>query len=236
MRKAALRSRVSVSWSGCRPDARCSSVTLNRLGGKGIDRTGLILDIFGERARTREGRCRSSWRIWNISAPAGAHLDPSGAPARRLRLPGRPGRDADRGRPPPDRRPHRAAEAGAGGGAAHARPASRRAQARALPGSGAGWLHQRRQIHAFQCAHRRRRDRAQDQLFATLDPTMRGLQLPSGRHAILSDTVGFISDLPTELVARSAPRWRRSPRLNSAACARCGAPRHRGAGGDVRAC
>ncbi len=42
---------------------------------------------------------------------------------------------------------------------------------------------------------------AEDQLFATLDPTMRGLALPSGRHAILSDTVGFISDLPTELVA-----------------------------------
>jgi GTP-binding protein HflX len=42
---------------------------------------------------------------------------------------------------------------------------------------------------------------AEDQLFATLDPTMRGLLLPSGRHAILSDTVGFISDLPTELVA-----------------------------------
>jgi GTP-binding protein HflX len=42
---------------------------------------------------------------------------------------------------------------------------------------------------------------AEDQLFATLDPTMRGLTLPSGRHAILSDTVGFISDLPTELVA-----------------------------------
>ncbi len=42
---------------------------------------------------------------------------------------------------------------------------------------------------------------AQDQLFATLDPTMRGLDLPSGRHAIISDTVGFISDLPTELVA-----------------------------------
>ncbi|MXV36662.1 MULTISPECIES: GTPase HflX [unclassified Saccharibacter] len=42
---------------------------------------------------------------------------------------------------------------------------------------------------------------AQDQLFATLDPTMRGLTLPSGRHVILSDTVGFISDLPTELIA-----------------------------------
>ncbi len=41
---------------------------------------------------------------------------------------------------------------------------------------------------------------ARDQLFATLDPTMRGLRLPSGRRAILSDTVGFVSDLPHELV------------------------------------
>lgn len=38
-------------------------------------------------------------------------------------------------------------------------------------------------------------------LFATLDPTMRVLKLPSGRKLILSDTVGFISDLPTELIA-----------------------------------
>lgn len=42
---------------------------------------------------------------------------------------------------------------------------------------------------------------AQDQLFATLDPTMRQLTLPGGRRVILSDTVGFISDLPHELVA-----------------------------------
>ncbi len=41
---------------------------------------------------------------------------------------------------------------------------------------------------------------AEDQLFATLDPTMRGLDLPSGRSVILSDTVGFVSDLPHELV------------------------------------
>jgi len=39
-----------------------------------------------------------------------------------------------------------------------------------------------------------------DQLFATLDPTMRGLELPSGTNIILSDTVGFISNLPHELV------------------------------------
>ncbi len=43
--------------------------------------------------------------------------------------------------------------------------------------------------------------RAEDLLFATLDPTMRGIELPSGRRVILSDTVGFISELPTQLVA-----------------------------------
>jgi GTP-binding protein HflX len=42
---------------------------------------------------------------------------------------------------------------------------------------------------------------AKDMLFATLDPTMRAVRLPSGRKVILSDTVGFISELPTQLVA-----------------------------------
>ena len=42
---------------------------------------------------------------------------------------------------------------------------------------------------------------AKDLLFATLDPTLRTLTLPHGRQVILSDTVGFISDLPTHLVA-----------------------------------
>lgn len=42
---------------------------------------------------------------------------------------------------------------------------------------------------------------AKDMLFATLDPTMRGIVLPDGRKIIASDTVGFISDLPTQLVA-----------------------------------
>lgn len=41
---------------------------------------------------------------------------------------------------------------------------------------------------------------AQDMLFATLDPTMRQVTLPSSRQIVLADTVGFISDLPTELV------------------------------------
>ena len=42
---------------------------------------------------------------------------------------------------------------------------------------------------------------AKDMLFATLDPTMRAVTLPGGTDIILSDTVGFISDLPTQLVA-----------------------------------
>jgi GTP-binding protein HflX len=42
---------------------------------------------------------------------------------------------------------------------------------------------------------------AKDMLFATLDPVMRKITLPSGDEVIMSDTVGFISDLPTELVA-----------------------------------
>lgn len=42
---------------------------------------------------------------------------------------------------------------------------------------------------------------AQDLLFATLDPTLRAVQLPTGEKVIVSDTVGFISDLPTQLVA-----------------------------------
>ncbi|WIM13906.1 GTPase HflX [Enhydrobacter sp.] len=42
---------------------------------------------------------------------------------------------------------------------------------------------------------------AQNLLFATLDPTMRAIRLPNGRQCVISDTVGFVSDLPTHLVA-----------------------------------
>lgn len=42
---------------------------------------------------------------------------------------------------------------------------------------------------------------AEDKLFATLDPTMRAVKLPSGKRIVLSDTVGFITDLPTDLIA-----------------------------------
>jgi len=43
--------------------------------------------------------------------------------------------------------------------------------------------------------------KAEDLLFATLDPTMRAVDLPSGQRVIFSDTVGFVSELPTQLVA-----------------------------------
>ncbi|MEI7872281.1 MAG: GTPase HflX [Alphaproteobacteria bacterium] len=42
---------------------------------------------------------------------------------------------------------------------------------------------------------------AKDLLFATLDPTMRSIKLPNGKNCVISDTVGFVSDLPTHLVA-----------------------------------
>ena len=41
----------------------------------------------------------------------------------------------------------------------------------------------------------------EDQLFATLDPTVRKLELPDRREVILADTVGFVRDLPHELIA-----------------------------------
>lgn len=53
---------------------------------------------------------------------------------------------------------------------------------------------------------------AKDMLFATLDPTMRGVTLPSGRKVILSDTVGFISTCRPSWSRPSAPRSRRCSR------------------------
>ena len=64
----------------------------------------------------------------------------------------------------------------------------------------AGWLHQCRQVDPVQRVDRRR-GAAGDTLFATLYPTIRALPLPGGSKAVLSDTVGFISNLPTTLIA-----------------------------------
>src|SRR3546814_3485005 len=61
---------------------------------------------------------------------------------------------------------------------------------------------------------------AEDLLFATLDPTMRQIALPGIDKAILSDTVGFVSDLPTQLISAFRATLeevldRKSTRLNS---------------------
>ena len=107
-----------------------------------------------DQGRRAAGRARAS----ELSAqPAGAIMDPSGAPARRLRLHGRPRRNPDRGRPPPDRRPHRAAGERNQEGAGDAAAASRRTPAGAVSRRGAGRLHQCRQVDAVQPPDPRRR-------------------------------------------------------------------------------
>ena len=118
---------------------------------KVIDRTGLILEIFGRRARTREGALQVELAHLDLSEePAGALLDASRAPARRLRLSRRAGRDAARSRPARDRGAHRAHRGRTRQGQAHAQAASRQPQARAVSDRGAGRLHQCRQVDAVQ--------------------------------------------------------------------------------------
>ena len=118
---------------------------------KVIDRTGLILEIFGERAATAEGPLAGRAGASRLSGrAAGAQLDPSRAPARRLRLPRRPGRNPDRGRSADDPRPHGADPQGTRPGQAHARAAPRAAPEGAVAAGRAGRLHQCRQVDAVQ--------------------------------------------------------------------------------------
>ncbi len=186
-------------------DAALSPVQQRNLerawGCKVIDRTGLILDIFGERAATREGALQVEL----------AHLD-----YQRSRLV-RSWTHLER---------QRGGFGFLGGPGETQIEADRR-----LIGERIAKLRKElEQVRRTRGLHRTARRRvpfpvvalvgytnagkstlfnamtgavvpARDQLFATLDPTMRGLRLPSGRRVILSDTVGFISDLPTELVA-----------------------------------
>ena len=169
---------------------------------KVLDRTGLILEIFGERAQTREGRLQVELAAPQLpEEPAGAHLDPSRAPARRLRLPRRPGRGADRDRPAADRGAHREHPPRPRRRRQDPRAAPRRPQARAVSRGGDRRLHQRRQVDALQPAHRRRRARPRPGVRDARSRPCARSSSPSGRRIILSDTVGFISDLPTTLVA-----------------------------------
>ena len=167
---------------------------------KVIDRTGLILDIFGERARTKEGAMQVELAHLEYQRSrlvrSWTHLERQRGGFGFLGGPGETQIEADR-RLIGDRivRVKKDLEQ-----VRRTRGLHRSARARvphpvvALVGytnAGKSTL-----FNALTGAD----VHAQDQLFATLDPTMRGLTLPSHRRVILSDTVGFISQLPTELV------------------------------------
>ena len=168
---------------------------------KVIDRTALILEIFGARAQTREGRLQVELAhlTWQRSrlVRSWTHLERQRGGFGFLGGPGESQIEIDR-RLIDERiaRLKRDLET-----VRKRRALQRRARERvpypvaALVGyTNAGkstlfnWLTQASVM-------------AEDMLFATLDPTLRKMVLPRGRQIILSDTVGFISDLPTQLVA-----------------------------------
>jgi GTPase len=168
---------------------------------KVIDRTGLILDIFGERARTREGTLQVELAHLEYQRSrlvrSWTHLGRQRGGFGFLGGPGETQIEADR-RLIGDRiarlrqeieevRRTRGLQ----------RTARRRAAAPVVALVGYTNAGKSTLFNALTGAEAF----AENQLFATLDPTMRALELPSGRQAVLSDTVGFISALPTELVA-----------------------------------
>ncbi|HEX8446686.1 MAG TPA: GTPase HflX [Sphingomonas sp.] len=170
-------------------------------GAKVIDRTGLILEIFGERAATAEGRLQVE--LAHLDYQAGrlvrswTHLERQRGGFGFLGGPGETQIEADR-RLIRDRmaKLKRELEQVARTRTLHR---SRRQKAPwptiALVGytnAGKSTLFNRMTGAAVM---------AEDLLFATLDPTMRQISLPGIDKAILSDTVGFVSDLPTQLVA-----------------------------------
>ena len=170
-------------------------------GAKVIDRTGLILEIFGERAATAEGRLQVE--LAHLDYQAGrlvrswTHLERQRGGFGFLGGPGETQIEADR---------------------------------RLIRDRMAKIRRELDQVKRTRTLHRDRRQRApwpvialvgytnagkstlfnrltgeevfaENLLFATLDPTMRDIRLPGFDKVILSDTVGFVSDLPTELIA-----------------------------------
>jgi GTPase len=170
-------------------------------GTKVIDRTGLILEIFGERAATAEGRLQVE--LAHLDYQAGrlvrswTHLERQRGGFGFLGGPGETQIEADR---------------------------------RLIRERMARIRRELEQVKRTRSLHRGRRQRApwpvialvgytnsgkstlfnrltgeevfaENLLFATLDPTMRDIRLPGFDKVIMSDTVGFVSDLPTELIA-----------------------------------
>ena len=168
---------------------------------KVIDRTGLILDIFGERAATKEGALQVELAHLEYQRSrlvrSWTHLERQRGGFGFLGGPGETQIEADR-RLIGDRivRLKRELEQVRRTRGLH-RSARRRVPFPVVALVGYTNAGKSTLFNAMTGAE----VTARDQLFATLDPTMRGLRLPSGRRAILSDTVGFISELPTELVA-----------------------------------
>jgi GTP-binding protein HflX len=168
---------------------------------KVIDRTGLILEIFGERARTHEGRLQVELAALSYQRSrlvrSWTHLERQRGGFGFLGGPGESQLEMDR-RLIDDRIVRLKGQLEQ---VKRTRTLHRKARRRvpypvvALVGytnAGKSTLFNRlTDAHVL----------AKDILFATLDPTMRTLVLPSGRKVILSDTVGFVSDLPTQLVA-----------------------------------
>ena len=168
---------------------------------KVLDRTGLILEIFGERARTREGTLQVELAHLNYQKSrlvrSWTHLERQRGGFGFLGGPGETQIEADR-RMIQERitKIERQLET-----VKRTRQLHRKTRREApypvvalvgYTNAGKSTLFNRlTEAGVF----------AENLLFATLDPTMRGLLLPSGRKIILSDTVGFISDLPTHLVA-----------------------------------
>ena len=173
----------------------------DEVGAKVIDRTGLILEIFGERAATAEGRLQVE--LAHLDYQAGrlvrswTHLERQRGGFGFLGGPGETQIEADR---------------------------------RLIRDRMAKIRRELDQVKRTRTLHRDRRQRApwpvialvgytnagkstlfnrvtgetvfaENLLFATLDPTMRDIRLPGFDKVILSDTVGFVSDLPTELIA-----------------------------------
>jgi GTP-binding protein HflX len=173
----------------------------DEVGAKVIDRTGLILEIFGERAATAEGRLQVE--LAHLDYQAGrlvrswTHLERQRGGFGFLGGPGETQIEADR---------------------------------RMIRDRMAKIRRELDQVKRTRSLHRDRRQRApwpvialvgytnagkstlfnqltgetvfaENLLFATLDPTMRDIKLPGFDKVILSDTVGFVSDLPTELIA-----------------------------------
>jgi GTP-binding protein HflX len=171
------------------------------LGCKVIDRTGLILEIFGARARTREGSLQVELAALSYQRSrlvrSWTHLERQRGGFGFLGGPGETQIEADRRqiderilrirRDLADVKRTRALHRGARKRVPHPVIAL------------VGYTNAGKSTLFNQLTHATAL--AQDLLFATLDPSMRGLRLPSGREAILSDTVGFISNLPHELVA-----------------------------------